>query len=161
MKKLLVLIPIVLLCITGCKVNVTVNGKNVLDNSKKVVCTLNKKESNVTLTGTYTIKYNDEFVSKVEVKEEYVSSDKSILDSFAESINENYEEFNSEYGGYTYNITETPDKLVVETTLDYDAMDIKNYLKDYPDAKSYINGDNKVTLSGIKNVYTSLGATCE
>ena len=40
-------------------------------------------------------------------------------------------------------------------------MNLKKFVEDNASMKSYVNKDNKITLSGAKKLYESLGATCK
>ena len=67
---------------------------------------------------------------------------------------------NKNYGGYTYSVNKTSEGLTSEATIDYEHVDIKKLVEDQPTMKSYVK-DNKITVEGIKAMYTQMGATCD
>lgn len=161
MKKLLVLIPIVLLCVTGCKINVTINGKDVVDNKKEIVCTVNKNTDNYKLVTKYTIYHTDDIADSVKTVEEISTDNNETLKYFEEMLNKSYEELSTKYGGYTYSVTRTDKKVTSNVKIDYSEIDMEKFVDDQPSLKPYLNSENKFTVDGIKSIYTALGATCE
>ena len=58
-------------------------------------------------------------------------------------------------------ITKEEGKLVSNTTIDYNVMDLAKFVKDQPSLKEYLTSDNHMSLKGVKSIYESLGAVCE
>lgn len=73
-------------------------------------------------------------------------------------VNNTYTKMNESYGGYTYSVNKTSQGLTSKTSIDYEQVDIKKLVEDQPTMKSYVK-DNKITIEGIKAMYTQMGAT--
>ena len=173
MKKLFVLL-FGMLMLTGCffendNVNDDKNNsdeikeqENINDKSGSITCSLYSKDvvNNYELTSTYTINYTGEFVDSVNTKEVVDSDVSSILDILEETLNSTYSVSNDTYGGYTYKITRSDNEIISDVFIDYKKMDLEQFVTDQPVLKSYVK-DGKLTVEGIKSIYTSMGATCE
>lgn len=159
MKKIFVLMALVLICTTGCSLREKIIEN--WDGREKMVCTLKESMDDYDYNIKYIVKYKGEFVDEIETEAEYITDNSKLLDSIEESIIESYEEFNSEYGGYTYTMNKNSGKLSVNTIVDYNTMNVKKYAEKYEDARKNFNEDYKVILEKMKEFYTSLGAVCE
>ena len=84
----------------------------------------------------------------------------SILDTLEETLNSTYSASNDAYGGYIYKITRSDNEIISDVFIDYKKMDLEQFVTDQPVLKSYMK-DGKLTVEGIKSIYTSMGATCE
>lgn len=71
-----------------------------------------------------------------------------------------YGKTNETYGGYTYNIENKDGKVVAKVTIDYNKMDLDQYVKDQPSLKTFVK-DGKMQLDGVKTLYETMGATCK
>lgn len=153
MKKVLLSLGFLLVLFTGCGTA----------KEKTVDCTLKSTNSvqGYTLNSTYTIYYKGNSVNSVKTKEVVESEDESILDYFEETLRTSYESAQETYGGYKNTVERDDTKVTSTTEIDYNEMDMKKYIDDNTAVKSYVNKDNKFTLSGIKSVYESMGAVCE
>lgn len=164
MKKL-ASIAVVLLLLTGCNSKSNVNNGGNTNNDpveQKMTCTLHTSDTatGYSIDATYVATYKDNIVSKVN-STEVVKSDKSeIIDYFENYVTETYTNMNEAYGGYTYSVNKTSQGLTSEVTINYDELDIAKLIKDQPTMKSYVK-NNKITIDGIKSMYTQMGATCE
>ena len=67
---------------------------------------------------------------------------------------------NETYKGYTINITNKDGKVISKIKVDYNKMNLDKYTSENPALKDYINKNGKITLDGMKKMYSSLGATC-
>ncbi len=168
MKKL-ASIAVILLLLTGCnsKNNVN-NGGNEQGNTnndvveQKLTCTLHTNDvvNGYTLDATYVATYKNDLVYNVESTEVIKSDSSEIIDYFNNFVTETYTTMNKNYGGYTYSVNKTSEGLTSEATIDYEHVDIKKLVEDQPTMKSYVK-DNKITVEGIKAMYTQMGATCD
>ncbi len=151
MKKLLIIVPAILLCLTAC------GGKE-----GSVKCTLESKDAvnNYSLAATYTINYKGELVESVDTVEEIVTEEKTILDTYETTLNDTYSKMQKTYGGYDYKITKDKDKLTSKVTIDYNKMDIDQFVKDQPALKNFVK-NSKLTVEGIQSMYETMGATCK
>ena len=139
------------------------NDKEVInEESGSITCSLYSKDvvNNYELTSTYIINYTGEFVDSVNTKEVVDSDVSSILDTLEETLNSTYSASNDAYGGYTYKITRSDNEIISDVFIDYKKMDLEQFVTDQPVLKSYMK-DGKLTVEGIKSIYTSMGATCE
>ena len=140
-----------------------VNDKEVInEESGSITCSLYSKDvvNNYELTSTYIINYTGEFVDSVNTKEVVDSDVSSILDTLEDTLNSTYSASNDVYGGYTYKITRSDNEIISDVFIDYKKMDLEQFVADQPVLKSYMK-DGKLTVEGIKSIYTSMGATCE
>lgn len=162
MKKkfiLAVLLCSTLLLISGC-------GKQeelVEKEQKTMTCTLSRNDvvNGYKLDSTYKVFYTDKVVDKVET-EEVISSDSSeILSQFETQLNSLYQTMDETYGGYDINISNDGAQVVSLVKIDYSKLDLSQLAKDEPTMKNYLDSNNKLTLDGIKTMYTSQGITCE
>ena len=71
-----------------------------------------------------------------------------------------YSSLNSKYGGYTYNIETSKNKVSVNVTIILNSVDLKKMIDDRYLSDYYVN-KNKLSLGGIKEFYKSKGAVCE
>lgn len=141
----------IILIISGC-------GK------KEVMKTCTLTQTNSTqgykLENEYKIYGTGKVVDKVVTTETVISDDDEILDYFEEYIDSTYETMNDNYGGYEYTIKKNNNKLIIETTIDYNKMNVKKYVEDNSVMKNYVNSDNKLLISGVTQIYELMGASC-
>lgn len=150
MKKVILLVPVILLCLTGC-------GKE-----ESLKCTLSSKDAinGYSIESTYNIKAKNDLVESVDTIEEVTSDSEEILEAFETQLNDSYSKMNETYGGYEYSISIDGDKLTSKVTIDYNKMNIDQFIEDQPTLKSYAK-KGKLKLDGVKSMYEALGATCE
>lgn len=154
MKKIIFLIPILVLCLTGC------NGKN--EEAGIVTCALSTNDivNGYKLESTYKLNYSGKYAISTETEEVVISDSKEVLDYFEKTLNDTYSKLNEAYGGYTYKITKKDDKITSIVKIDYSKMNMEKFVNDQPAYKSFTN-DNKLLAEGVKSIYENLGATCE
>ncbi len=130
--------------------------------NKEIICTSKSDQSKngYILETTYKIKYKNEMVTSINIKEIITSKDKKKLKSFAKQFEEQYEYNKKTYGGYTYKVTNKDGKVESDVTVDYKEMDMKKFIKNNEAMKKFTN-DNKLTLEGAKKLYESTGAKCD
>lgn len=139
--------------LAGCEKNKEVVTKCEL--------TSNQAASGYSLDSTYEIYSKGGVVNKVKTKEVVTSDQEDVLTYFETYLNESYETASDTYGGYTYKVTKSDDKISSDVTIDYNKMDLDKFVSDNSSMKAYVNKDNKITLEGVTKIYESLGATCE
>ena len=152
LKVFVALLTVAVLC--GCGTS----------NEEKVVkCTSSQKDLNngYELKSEYTIYAQGDVVKSVKTKEVVTSDQESILSYFQTTLNTTYENFNKEYGGYTYEVVKEENTVTSNVEIDYTKMDLDKFSKDQSSIKSAMNDNNELTLDGMKSMYKSLGATCE
>lgn len=148
MKKIIFLIPLVMLLITGC-------------GSDKVICTL-KTDSTVndfSMDATYTIQKDGEYVKAISTIERYTADNVADLKSLAETAKNQYAEYNKKYSGYVYSFNINGNTLEAKVIINYNKMDFKQYMSDNPAVAAYAKND-KLTVEGAINLYKAMGATC-
>lgn len=128
---------------------------------KYITCTneINNEFENYELRATYKIYYKDSYVTKIEKKEKYTSSDKKVIDYFEEYKDLDYSYSKDVYGGYDYTIKKNKDYVEIKTTIDMNLVDIKSMVRDGKLDKDYVIS-NKLTTSGAQYYYKSIGAEC-
>lgn len=130
---------------------------------KVIKCTLNSDQSasGYKIKSEYNMYSTGDIVNKVVTTETVESKNNTILAYFEKQLKTQYKTNNDNYGGYTYEITNKDGKVVSKVTIDYTKMNLNKFIKDNPAMKSYVNKSNKLTVSGVKSMYQSLGAKCE
>lgn len=155
MKKCLKSLALVMavLLMSGCG-----NKKEFV---KTCTLTTNNTAQGYKLEAEYNVYGKGDVVEKVVTTETVTSDNDAILTYFEEYLTESYETANSTYKGYTNKVTNEDGKVVSETTIDYNKMDLDQYVEDNSAMKSYVNSDNKLLVDGVIELYESLGATCK
>lgn len=133
------------------------------EKEKVVKCNLSNNDvvNGYELKSEYTVFSKGDIVNKVETKEVVTSDKEEILSYFEKTLNDTYDKYNSEYGGYTYDVTKNSNIVTSNVTIDYSKMDLDKFSKDNSSIKPAMTDDNKLTLDGITSMYKSMGATCE
>lgn len=135
------------------------------NNEKEVVkkCTLtsNQVANGYSLSSTYEIHAKGDVVNSVTTEEAVTSDTESVLTYFEDYLNKSYKTANDTYGGYTYTVEKSDNKVVSKVTIDYTKMDLDKFISDNSSIKAYVNSNNQITLEGVTKIYESLGATCE
>ena len=149
---------LVLLCVvfmTGC-------GSDDSSSYKIEKCTNKMSTNNMEYTANYELRLKDDtHVKSVKTTETIKSSDSDYLTTTKESIEELYDNVNNQYGGYSCSVKISGDTLTSECVIDYEKMDLKQYIQDNPSAKVIADDDYKATSEGLKSTYKALGAKCE
>lgn len=133
-------------------------------NSKTVTkCTLDSDQSanGYSLKSEYNIYATGDVVTSVKTTEVVTSDKENILNYFETTLKTQYTAANKSYGGYSFDVKKSDNKITSNVTIDYNKMNLKKFVEDNASMKSYVNKDNKITLSGAKKLYESLGATCK
>ena len=153
MKKIILLIIITVL-VTGCL------GKNKYDID---TCTQisDQSASGYKVSTNYEIYSKNGIVDKVIISDVVNSKDKNILNFFKIQYENQYRNLNDKYGGYTYKVIIKDNKVISDVTINYKKFNMKSFVKDNNAMESYINTDKKITLDGIKKMYSNIGATCK
>lgn len=126
-------------------------------------CTLtsNDPTTGYKLNAEYKIYGQGDVANKVVTVETVATDDKDSLDYFEEYFKSTYDSINETYGGYTNKVTNKDGKVTSETTVDYNKMNLEQYVKDNSAMKNYVNKDNKMLVDGLVKTYEALGATCK
>ena len=149
MKKIIISMLLIIF-LTACdKKNYVVCNNNVVNTNENYVLDSNIK-----------IYYKKDKVLKIDVKEDYMSSDKNVLKYLKEYKNLYYDNQNDLYGGYIYDIIEKENHLILNINIDLSKLDVKKMVNDGKLDKYYTK-QNILTLSGAKEYYSSKGAECE
>lgn len=148
MKRICIFIFVLFL--TGC------SGKDY------ITCNIdiNNKIENYKMTGVYKIYYDNNFVTKIEKKEKYISSDKSIIKYFDESKNLEYYNLFDLYNGYIYTIKSDDTTVNIDVEIDMNLLNLSKMVEDSRLDKDYVIS-NKLTTSGIVKFYESKGSICD
>ena len=148
MKK--IFLPIFVLFLVGCSKN------------EYITCNIDihNKIENYNMNGVYKIYYKDNFVTSIEKKETYISSDETMIDYFNESNNLEYYNLSDLYGGVSYEINSDETSVNLDVNINLELLDIKKMVKDNKIDKDYVMS-NKLTKSGMVKFYESKGAICD
>ncbi len=152
MKKGILVLPILMLGLTGC-------GS---EKAEKITCTnsTNDVVSGYSTESKYIINYKGKNVDSVETVETVSSDNDEVLSAVETQLNEMYNKTNETYGGYTIKIEKGDGKVTANVTIDYNKMDLDQYVKDQPSLKNFVK-DGKMQLDGVKAIYETMGATCK
>lgn len=155
MKKIIMLISLSVLVVmsSGCG-----SEKEVM---KTCTMTSNNVAQNYKMENEYKIYGKGKVVEKVVTTETVNSSDQETLDYLEEFVTSTYEANNKAYGGYSHKITNKDGKLISETTIDYNKMDVEKFVKDNSVMSSYVNSKNQLLIDGLIKIYEATGATCK
>ena len=128
-----------------------------------VKCTLSQNNvlGNYQIESTYEITTDGKIAKSVKTVEVVTSENETLLNTMSETLNTTYETMNEAYGGYVFDVDQETGKVVSTVTIDYTALDLEKLLSDQPSMKNYTNEDNQLTLEGLQNMYTTMGATCK
>ncbi|MBQ2947233.1 MAG: hypothetical protein IJE04_05285 [Bacilli bacterium] len=148
MKKIIILI--FALFLVGCNKEEMITCNIEVDNDLQ----------NYTMKGIYNIYYKDNFVTRIEKKEQYISLNEDIINYLNESKSLEYYNLNDLYGGYTYTINYNETAVAITSKIDLSLVDLKKMEQDKKIDKDYVVG-NRLTTSGIVRVYESKGAICD
>jgi len=145
--KLFVLVFI--LFITGCT-------------DKYITCKIEiyNKDNNYTFIANYKVYYKESYVTKIEKEEIYKSTDVKMIEYFDEYKTLEYDNLNTLYKGYTFNIEKASDTVTIYTVVDMSLVDVKKMVKDNYLNEDYAIGKN-LTTSGLKYFYKSKGIKCD
>lgn len=153
MKKIILLIIITVL-VTGC----FGNNKYDIDICSQIS---DQSASGYKVSTNYEIYSKKGIVDKVVISDVVNSKDKNILNFFKIQYENQYRNLNDKYGGYTYKVIIKDNKVISDVTINYKKFNMKSFVKDNNAMESYVNTDKKITLDGIKKMYSNIGATCK
>lgn len=162
MKKKLSILLLLCLCVgivSGCSEKKKEEEKK--GESKTIECTLTQTTTEYKLNSTYKIFATGEVVDKVETVETIESEDAATLKTLESSVKTQYENSNKRYGGTDYKITNSGTKVESKVTIDYSKYDMEKMVNENSLMKSFVNEDNRLTVTGAKSLYTGMGATCK
>ena len=125
-------------------------------------CTLYTKDASqgYELNSSYEVSAKGENALVAKTTEEVTSENKTVLDYFEKTLNETYKAYNDSYGGYDYKVTKEGNKVTSVVTINYDNMNLEQFITDQPTMKSYMTKDNHLKITGLKSMYEQMGATC-
>lgn len=155
------------LLLSGCGAKEVEKVEDFSKGDKVLKCTLSSKDAvnNYEVESTYNAYYKEDgdekIVTGVVTKESVTSTNSSLLDQFEETLNTTYSTLSDTYGGYTFEVKKTDDKVTSVVKIDYGKMDRDQLVKDNSAMKQYMNDDNNLTYEGIKAMYEAQGAVCE
>lgn len=172
MKKYLkiLLVLTVSFVLVGCGEKAKPNGQigdetktpSEQEEIRHVICKLEKDDatSGYKLVTDYDLTVEGELVNQNKMKEVIISSSKETLKYFEDYLKNTYDTMNKKYGGYNFTVTNDGTQVVAETVVDYTIMNVAQAVQDDASMKAMVNSDNKVTLAGVKSIYTTIGVKC-
>lgn len=156
MKKVIGILGVflVVLMVSGC-------GENQKEFTRKCTMTQNDITQGYSLESVYTIYGKGDVVNKVTSRETITSDNKDVLNYFETNLKDTYNQYNQTYGGYTNSVVNKDGKVVSETTIDYNVMNLTKYVQDNSVMKNFVNDDNQLLVDGLVTIYQQAGAICE
>lgn len=145
-----IIIIFVFMCLVGC------------DKEKSFVCNLDiyNTTQDYSLHAIYKVYYKGNYVKRIVKKDVYSSDNIEMLNYFEQYKNLEYDNLNSIYGGFDFEIKKDETNLTINTNINLNEVNVKKMLIDkYIDSNYIIS--NKLTISGIKYFYKEKGAVCE
>jgi Uncharacterized protein conserved in bacteria len=141
----------------------TLAGCSSDEKEKTMKCSLKKSEpvNGVSVYTDYTVTYVGDIIKKAELVETLESDNKGTIEYYYNYFDAYYDQLNDKYGGYTWKLSKTDNKVVSNTTMDYTKINLKKYAEDVPIFKNYLNDNNELTIKGLKSLYATAGITCE
>ncbi len=124
-----------------------------------VICTKKSMNQDYTISTNYKIYYKNKEVYKIELNENIEAKTTSTLNKVMENIEKSYNQYKNEIGSYDYKITKNKTKGKTKVIIDYDKMNMENYLKYNPDAN--LNENKKYNIDTLKKMYEERGAKCK
>ncbi len=150
-KYLFMLLIGVVIIATGCEKSST---------AKTLVCSRSINQGTVSLELKYTVTYEGEYVQKINSVEKITSDDTSVIESYKDLLETTYASY-TKVDHYTNNITVSGNTLTSTTDIDYSKIDTAKLIEIDSANSQLFNSDNKVELSTIKELYETMGTTCE
>lgn len=151
LKYLFMLLIGVVIIATGCEKSST---------AKTVVCSRSINQGTVSLELKYTITYEEKYVQQINSVEKITSEDSSVIESYKDLLETTYASY-KEIDHYKNNITISGNTLTSTTDIDYTKIDVAKLIEIDSANSQLFNDDNKVELSTLKELYESMGTTCE
>ena len=134
----------------------------ILLSRKTLTCTFKSDQSSngYSISANYVVKAKYGIVQRVKINEVITSKDSKVLNKFEKQFNKQYSYNKKTYGGYKYKITNNNDKVTSNVTIDYNKLDMKQFIDNNAAMKEYTE-NNKLTLDGAKKMYEATGAVCK
>lgn len=148
MKKIIVVVCLAALLVTGC-------GKE----QKSMKCSRTMNQNGATLDLQYEVLYTGDFVDVVKSTEKVTSDNKELLETYKETVEEQYKTY-KDVEHYDYNVNIDGNVLTSTTNIDYTKIDTGKMIE-IDSANSQLIKDGKVKLDTVKSLYQQMGITCE
>lgn len=146
MKKRLIGICLVLLFLTGCNSEKTMN------------CIRNSSKNGMEIDLSYEVTYKDNVVSKIHSVEKIISETEN-LEQYKELVEKTYAPY-TDIKYYDTNVVIDGNVLISTANVDYSKIDVDKLIEVDP-AHQNLFKDGKVYLEDIISFYEDAGATCE
>ena len=153
MKKILTLFVCVFM-LTAC----ASKGEKVVKTCK---LTSTDVVSGYEIQSEYIIYGTDNIANKVSTTETISSSNEEILNHFENTLTDTYNRMKESYGGYKHELIKEDGKIISKTTIDYEKMDLKKYLKDNENMNKNVDSKGRILVDKLESIYKDLGATCD
>lgn len=123
----------------------------------RLVCKYNNQSDIMESSYTYNMVFKMKNVTRFETEEIIESLDQELLKTYQTSLNELSKEY-KKLKYYNVDISIKNNKLIVNTIVDYDKIDMNKYLK-IEGEKTYIK-NKKLKIDSIRKIYEKNGAKC-
>lgn len=129
--------------------------------TKAFNCTSTNETDEYKIESIYNVQYKENIITAILSSETITSDNEDFIETYYKETKEKYDELNNLYGGHIYSIGKASSSISLKTTIDYTKVNMINLLKNDSTLKQYSNDKNQLTVTGIKEYYSSLGITCE
>ena len=144
------LLMVICLFSTGC-------GSNSL---KTKTCTIKQTVADgIEMDSRYEISYKNKYVTKIVSTETVEVEDSYTREQYKDSVEAIYEPY-KDLKYYDTSVSIDGDKIISIANIDYEHMDIDEFLKINTVMKPYFK-DGKLLLSDALDMYKSLGVDCD
>jgi len=148
MKKIIVLVGLCLLFVTGCG-----------NETKTMVCTRTANQSGMNIDLRYEVEYTKGIVDHVTSTEKITSDNKEVLETYKATVEKTYAPYkNIEH--YNYEVTIDDKTLTSIAKIDYAKIDTDKLIE-IDSANGTLIKDGKIKLEDLKSAYETIGASCE
>ena len=165
MKKILIIMLVCMLVLTGCgKKDETKSGdeKSYLNEpQKETICfsTFYSSEQDYRVNNDVTLYSRGGAVLSEKDVDVFKSINEELRNKYIERTKNEFERQNQSYGGTTYVIQINDEKVNVEANIDYSKYNMKQFMEDYGfTEKDMIDG--YVSLDSLIALYEYFGYTC-
>lgn len=148
MKKIIVLVGLCLLFVTGCG-----------SETKTMVCTRTANQNGMEIDLRYEVEYTKDTVDLVTSTEKIKSDSKETLETYKEAVEKTYAPY-KDIEHYEYEVKIEDKTLTSIAKINYAKIDTDKLIE-VDSANGQLIKDGKINIEDLKSAYEAVGATCE
>lgn len=124
-----------------------------------IICTYKVQNDIYEINNIYKINYKEGFVTNLHTKEQTKAADEKLLLDSKISLELMYSNYNK-LENYQNTVTLKDNILTSETKINYQKLNVKDFINIDKNNKRLFTKDNKVKVSTLKKMYKDNGARC-